>query len=162
WIAASLAFIAAGCSGGPSRVQPPSISASGAASKAMSLYDKDGDGFIAGAELEAVPGIKAAMSTIDANNDGKVSAEEIADRIKAWQATRYGIISLTFGFTLDGKPLEGADITFEPESFLGDNIKAGAGNTGPGGSTGISIPKDQRPRSDTPAGLQLGLYRVRV
>ena len=40
------------CNRGPAAVRGPSISASGASSKAMELYDKDGDGKIAGAELE--------------------------------------------------------------------------------------------------------------
>jgi hypothetical protein len=128
----------------------------------MKDFDKDGDGFIAGSELDATPGIKAAMATIDADKDGKVTADEIAQRIKAWQATRYGIMSLAFAFTLDGRPLTDGDVTFEPEPFLADAIKVGVGNTGPGGGTTISIPKDQRPAKDTPVGLQLGLYRVRV
>jgi hypothetical protein len=155
-------MVAAGCSGGPSRVQPPSISASGASAQAMEDYDTDGDGFIAGSELDAAVGIKAAMATIDADKDGKATADEIADRIKAWQATRYGIMPLGMTFTLNGRPLDGATITFEPEPFLGDDIKAAVGETTLGGSAMPSVPADQRPTNDTPAGLALGLYRVHV
>ncbi len=128
----------------------------------MELYDKDGDGFLAGAELDASPGIKAAMATIDADQDGKVTADEISERIKAWQATRYGVMSLGCVFTMDGQPLAGATVTFEPEPFLGNDIKAGIAETTSTGRILPSIPAEQRPTKDMPAGLQLGLYRVRV
>jgi hypothetical protein len=128
----------------------------------MKDYDKDGDGFIAGSELEASPGIKAAMATIDTNKDGKVTADEIAARIEAWQATKIGIISVACLFTMDGQPLSGATVTFEPEPFLGDNFKAAVGETSAGGAVSPSIPKDQRPTLQTPPGLQVALYRIRV
>jgi hypothetical protein len=63
---------------------------------------------------------------------------------------------------MDGRPLEGAEVTFEPAPFLGDNIKAAVDVTSPAGFAQPSIPADQRPTKDTPAGFQLGLYRVRV
>jgi hypothetical protein len=160
-LGASLLAALAGCSSGPGRVEAPSISASGAASEAMELYDKDGDGFIAAAELDAVPGIKAALETVDADKDGKVSEDEIIQRIEAWQATNIGVMAVKSMVTLDGRPLSGAMVTFEPEAFLGNNIKAATGETSSGMAT-VTIPKDQRPSKDTPPGLQLGLYRVRV
>jgi hypothetical protein len=152
-----------GCwSSGPSRVQPPDIDAGDAGDQAIELYDKDGDGSIAGAELDAVPGIKAAMETIDADQDGKATADEIAARIEAWQATDIGVMGVNCGVTLDGTALAGATVTFEPESFLGDNIQAGVAEIGAGGSAMVSVPKDKRPAQDTPPGVQLGLYRVRI
>jgi hypothetical protein len=156
------ALLLAGCSGGPGRVAMPSISASGAASEALELYDKDGDGFIADAELDAVPGIKAAMKTIDANSDGKVTEEEIAARIEKWQEFNAGVMAISCSFTLDGKPLAGAQVTFEPESFLGDELIAATGETSPSGTVAPIIPKDKRPTPDTPPGMQMGLYRIRV
>jgi len=161
-LGASLLTALAGCSSGPGRVTAPSISASGAASEAMSLYDKDGDGFIAAAELDAVPGIKAAMETVDADKDGKVSESEISDRIAAWQNTGIGVMAIKAGFTLNGSPLTNAMVTLEPESFLGDDIQAGVGEIDSSGTALISIPKDRRPAKDTPPGVQLGFYRVKV
>jgi hypothetical protein len=161
-IVLSTALLAGCWGGGPGRVKPPDIDAGDAGDQAIELYDKDGDGAIAGAELDAVPGVKAAMETIDADKDGKATAEEIAARVESWQATRVGVMSINCSVTLDGRVPAGAIITFEPESFLGDNIKAGVGEVGPGGSALVSIPKDQRPAKDTPPGLQLGLYRVRI
>lgn len=160
-LVAVAAALLVGCSSGPSAVRPPDIDAGDAASRAMELYDKDGDGAIAGSELDSVPGIKAAMSTIDQNKDGKATEDEIAQRIEAWQATNIGVMAVKANFTLDGRPLSGAEVIFEPESFLGEDIKAAVGETTSGLST-VTIPKDQRPMKDTPPGLQLGLYRVRV
>ena len=151
-----------GCSSGPSRVQPPAIDADDAGEQAMELYDKDGDGFLAGAELDESPGIKAAMETIDGDKDGKVTADEIAERVKAWQATGVGVLTTNSKFTLDGRPLAGAEITFAPEPFLGDNIKTAVGETDNSGSALGTVPKEQRPTPDTPPGFQPGLYRIRV
>jgi hypothetical protein len=151
-----------GCSSGPSRVQPPSIDADDAASEAMELYDKDGDGAIAGSELDAVPGLKAAMTTLDANKDGSVQEDEIVARIESWQASGVGVVSIDCFIRMDGRPLADAKIVFEPESFLGDQIQAAEGQTGAGGTAPVSIPKANRPTPDTPLGLQLGFYRVRI
>jgi hypothetical protein len=160
-LACATVLLLTGCNSGPSRIKPPSIDADDAAAEAMELYDKDGDGSIAGAELDAVPGIKAAMETIDADKDGKATEDEIVQRIEAWQATNIGVMASKATFTLDGRPLEGAQITFEPESFLGDDIKPAFGEA-LSGTAMVTIPKEQRPTTDTPPGLQPGLYRVRV
>lgn len=160
-IGAGLLAAMAGCSGGPSRVTGPSISASGAASEAMTAYDKDGDGFIAGAELDAAASLKAAMSTLDLDKDGKVSADEIQKRIEAWQSKSAGLTSVLCSVTLDGRPLDGAMVTFEPEAFLGGEVKTAVGQTA-GGTATPSIPKAERPVADWPPGIQFGFFKVRV
>jgi len=71
-------LVVAGCSGRPSRVYPDAV-ASDAPQKAMDLYDTDKDGFIDGAELDKVPGLKAALKQVDTNGDGKIDAEEAKD-----------------------------------------------------------------------------------
>ncbi|RIK83865.1 MAG: hypothetical protein DCC67_05575 [Planctomycetota bacterium] len=160
-----LAVLAAcgwGCSSGPSRIKPPSIDADGAAAEAMEMYDQDADGALAGAELDASPGLKSAQASFDANQDGKIQQDEIQRRIEAWQATGIGVMSVSFLFTMDGQPLPGAQVTFEPEPFLGDEIKTAVGETLMYGSVSPSIPKEERPSADMPAGFQVGLYRVRV
>jgi hypothetical protein len=142
-------------------VKPPDIDADDAAAEALELYDKDGDGAIDGAELDAVPGIQAAMETIDADKDGRATEEEIVARIERWREYNAGVMAVNCAFTLDGRPLDGAEVTFEPESFLGDEIKSGVGQTA-SGSVAPSIPKEERPSADMPPGLQMGLYRIRV
>jgi hypothetical protein len=158
----SLLAALAGCGGGPSRVTAPSISATGAASEAMTAYDKDGDGFIAGPELEAASGLNAAMKTLDTDSDGKVSEDEIVKRIEAWQASGLGLAGIECLVTLDGKPLTGATVTFEPETFLADVLKPGVGTTNGLGGTSVTIPKEQRVPADAPPGMMLGFYKVKI
>ncbi len=164
WLISLLAVMPlfASCSSGPSRIEPPSISASGSAQQAMKLYDTDGDGFLAETELEAVPGLKAAIATLDTDKDSKVSAEEIAERIRTWQSSQIGVARVLCSVTLNGQPLGDATVTFEPESFLGDQIQPGDGVTDAYGAAYPRIPKDKRPLPDMPPGLQLGFYRVKV
>jgi hypothetical protein len=161
-LGASLLAALAGCSGGPSRVTPPSISASGAASEAMEMYDKDEDGFIAGAELDAAGALKASMETLDLDKDGKVSESEIEQRIEAWQATKTGLTAITCRVTLDGKPLPDAVVTFEPEAFLGDGVKVASDTTTALGMTEPTIAKEDRPVKDWPPGIQYGFFRIKV
>lgn len=161
-LGASLLAALAGCSSGPGRVSQASISPSGAAAGALELYDKDGDGFIAGAELDAAGPLKAAMATLDLDKDGKVSEDEIVKRIEKWRSTTVGITSIDCRVTLDGKPLEGATVTFEPEPYLGDGLITAIGETAFGGICNPSIPKENRPSPDWPSGIQYGLFKVRV
>ena len=161
-LGASCLAAAIGCSSGPSRVEPPSIDAGGAASQAMETYDKDGDGAIAGAELDAATSLKASMATLDTNKDGKVQEDEIVARIEAWQATGIGATLTQSRVTLDGKPVAGAQVTFEPEPFLGDEMRTAIGETSANGIAIVSVPKEQRARPDWPAGIQLGFFKVRI
>jgi hypothetical protein len=129
----------------------------------MEQYDANGDGVVAGAELDGAPGLKAAVARLDTNGDQGVSAEEVAQRIGKWQAIGTGLISFGFTVTLNGSPLEGATVTFEPEAFLGDEIKPAVATTDMFGSGGPSIPKELRPDpKTTPPGIQMGLYRVKI
>ena len=156
-------IVAAGCSGGPSRVMPPSIDADDAADDAMNLYDKDGDGSIAGSELEAAPALNAAMATLDENKDGRVQSDEIATRIESWSADGGGgLTAFTGVVTLDGRPIDGATVTYDPEPFLGNEVKTAVGVTSALGMMSPTIPKDQRPEPDWPPGIQTGLFRVRI
>ncbi|MEO2045869.1 MAG: EF-hand domain-containing protein [Pirellulales bacterium] len=160
--ALSLLALAIGCSGMPGRVVPPGIDPEDAAEQAMEIYDTDGDGFVADSELDNAPGLKAAMKTLDTDGDEKVSEEEVAERIRAWQKTGVGITSINCKVLIKNLPLQGATVTFVPEVFLGDEIKAAVGISGPLGELSPKIPKENRPRPDSPPGLQLGLYQVRV
>lgn len=151
-----------GCGQGPSRIQAPGINASRAGSAAMDEYDTDGDGFVAGAELDAAPSLKAALATLDVNSDGKVSADEVTQRIETWQDSATGLTTISCVVQVDGRPLGGAEVVFEPEAFLGDEMPTAVGTTNRYGQASPSVPKDQRPTPETPPGLPLGLYKVRV
>ena len=152
----------ASCSFGPSRVTQPGINASSAGSQAVETYDKNSDGVISGGELEQAPALKAALKRLDTNSDKGVSADEITARIEKWQEMRTGLMGFGFTVTLDGRPLEGATVTFEPEPFLGDEIKLAMATTDMFGTGGPSIPKELRANPSTPPGIQIGLYRVKI
>ncbi len=156
------AGLLAGCSSGPTALVAPSIDGGDAGDAALEMFDKDGDGFIAGAELDAAPGIKNAIETIDLDKDGRVTADEISQRVDAWAATGTGLTTLSAFVTLNGRPLPGATVTFDPEPFLADDLKPAMGQTNPDGVVSVTIPKENRVPPDAPPGLYLGLYRVRV
>ncbi len=151
-----------GCGGGPSALPVPSYDPVGGASKAMELYDKDGDGIVDEEELKAAPGLRAAMATLDTNQDGKVSGEEVGDRLQAWENAQIGLMMFSCDVLLNGKPLHDATITLDPDSFLEGTIQQAVGTTSLAGSARPKIPKENRPTPDSPPGLQAGIYKVRI
>ena len=93
-IAVTLASLAlSACSQGPRRVNQPYIDADGAGELAMEQYDTNGDGIVAGEELENAPGLKAALATMDTNGDKGISADEVTARINVWKQMRTGVFS---------------------------------------------------------------------
>jgi len=126
------------------------------------MYDKNGDGVISGDEFNHAPALKEALPRLDTNGDNGVSADEIAARVIAWKAMQIGMTSFRCHVALDGEPLVGATVTFEPEPFLGEDIKTAIGVTNPFGDAAPAIPKEQRPDPKLPGGIHLGLYKVRI
>ena len=162
--AALLLLAVAGCGGGPSRVDAAALDPDAAAEAAMEQLDTDGDGVIGGGELAAAAGLGmvAEQGVLDVDKDGRVSPEEIAARVEAWQAQEAGLIAVRCHVRLNGQPVPGATVTFEPMPFLGNELKVAEGVTNPFGRASVSIPKASRPTSETPPGVQLGLYHVRI
>lgn len=156
-----IGLLAVGCSSKPARIMPPSIDAAQAGKDAISEYDKNGNSQIDGAEFDSVPALKAALDKIDRNSDKQVSAQEITDRINAWKESKIGIMSLSCTVNLDGKPLEGATITFVPEKFLGPNVKPAQGKSGPGGSAMLKV-DDPDLAAKRLSGAQCGFYKVEI
>lgn len=150
-----------GC-GGPDALPLPSYDPPGSAAKAMELYDTDGDGFVAGEELEKAPGLKAALKNLDSDGDGKVSEEEVAERLRAWEEMKIGMMPFRCEVSLDGKLVDEATVTFEPDAFLQGRIEAASGITGMTGTADPKVPKENRPTPDSPPGMQAGIYTVRI
>jgi len=148
-----------GCSRRPARLHPPGIDASAAGALAMKQYDTDGDGKVSGEELEKAPSLKQALGNLDLNGDGAVSASEVTARIKNWQETKLGRMTLSCTVNKGGEPLEGATVTFEPEKFLGDEIQPASGVTDPFGMVSVSVPTTGR---EDPPGIAPGLYLIRI
>jgi len=137
-------IVAVGCQRTPARLYPPAIDASAAGAKAIEMYDTDKDGKISGAELDKCPALKAAMAQIDTTGEGSITAAKITARIKAWQESKLGRMSLSCTVLHNGKPLANAEVKFVPEKFLGDNIKTALGKTDQNGVAMISVPTSDR------------------
>jgi hypothetical protein len=150
------------CSSGPKRVTQPTVDASSAGNAAIELYDADQNGTISGAELDKVPAFKSALAQLDSNHDGGVSADEVTAAILHWQEIPIGVMSMGFKLTFDGALVEGATVTFEPEEFMGSEVKAGIGTTDMFGMGGPTVPIEQRQDPTTPPGIQMGFYKVKV
>lgn len=161
-VAALCALTFCSCSFGPRAVRQPGIDASAAGSKALEIYDKNGDGIISGDELEHAPALKAALARLDTNGDKGVSADEIAERVNAWKAMKTGMTSVRCHVTLDGQPLAGAQVLLEPEPFLGDEIKRASSSTNQFGDVVPVIAKEDRADPTMPGGVHFGLYKVRI
>ena len=125
-----------------------------AGKKAVEQYDANKDGVIDEKELDESPALKAAIAQIDPSNKKAIKAEMIAARIKAWQDSKLGRMSIACAALHNGKPLVGADVKFVPEKFLGENMKAASGRTDQNGVAMISIPTVGR---QDPPGVAPGL-----
>ena len=146
-----------GCSQHPPRVLQPSLSPSSAASNAMAEFDSNGDGVLSGQELQAATGLNAAIKRFDKNGDGQLDEAEIEARLNEWVGSRIAIFAPAYIITLDGRPVAGANVQFEPEGFLGDAFQTVSAVTDEGGEV-VPAKLEGYPV----AGIPLGLYRMRI
>ena len=124
----------------PLRIVAPKIDAEAAGKEAMKLFDTNKDGKISGKELDKCPGLKAAIDNIDPSGKEEITAEKITARIKRWLDSKLGRMSLGCRVMHNGEPLEGAEVRFVPEKFLGKHLKIAKGKTDENGMAMISIP----------------------
>ena len=144
----ALSLSAAGCgSGGTSG--PPAYDPDALARAAIAQFDKNGNGTLEGAELDACPSLKSALAALDKNKDKAISADELADRFRSYKATGVSATSFSCSVRLNGQPLEGATVAFTPEDFMKGTITGGSGTTDRGGNVESSP-------------LPFGFYRIVV
>ena len=161
WIVGVLSVaLLAGCGAGtPARISPPRIDAAGAAAAALQQYDKNHDGKLSGAELDACPALKSALPDMGDGKQDSITAEMIAERIKTWQRTNVGRKATSCKVTRNGQPLAGAQVTLVPETFLGPSLPTGHGTTDANGRASLSIATRG---ADDPPGMPCGFYRVEI
>ncbi len=153
-----LLAVNSGCLGGkPKRIKPPPIDASAAGSKAVEMFDADKDGKISGDELNKCPGLKAAAVMVDLSGQNAITADAIAARVKKWQESKLGRMSLSCMVTRNGQPFAGAEVKFVPEKFLGEEIQPAAGKTDQNGMAMLTIAGTG---PGNPPGVAPGMYRV--
>jgi hypothetical protein len=153
-----LLVVFAGCSGRPGRVRPPKVDADAAATKAIEQLDKDANGQLSEAELQAAPGLLSAKERYDADHSGALSQEEIAAGIRRWSEGKFGAAAVAYTVQLDGRPLPGAQVKAIPEAFLGDAIKPA---TGVEGYLAVA-PEDRPPNAPKLPLILPGLYRIEI
>jgi EF hand len=147
--------VSAGCSSKIESIPPPSYDAAAIVQAALAQMDKNKNGQIDGSELDACPALKRALAAIDKNGDKAISAAELQQRVELY--ARQGLISLSCTVTLDGRPLDGATVTFEPEPFMGPALKPATAVTDKDGVVG-TFQVDGKSATSIPAGL----YRIKV
>ena len=75
-------IVLAGCSQQPSRLVAPAVS-SRAGADAIEKFDTDKSGSLESKELAASPALKAALARLDKDSDGKITAADIDARVEA-------------------------------------------------------------------------------
>jgi hypothetical protein len=123
---------------------------------AMEDYDENGDGLIDFAEADKCPAIKVAFKRIDSDGNESISYTELRTRIEYFITADSTIISGEVEIKKGSEALKGAVVTFTPERFMGNLIKASKGVTDADGIAYMSGQESSFP------GIYLGYYRVQV
>ena len=136
----------------------PTIDPAKAAAAAMKQYDADSDGSISAAEAK-----KSSLDPKkgwDADGNGSIEKSEIADRLTTYDAMKPGLqMNITCKVLHKRKPLEGAEVVYEPEAFLGGSVPTANGTTDADGNATM-IAKDIA--DPTLQGMHTGSYLVRI
>jgi hypothetical protein len=148
-----LAGLGNGC-GGAGRVAAPTYDPDSMARAAMLEFDRNSDGKLDAAELEACPALKSALPRITEGKRAYLTEEDIANELREFQESKLGLRSVRCRVLRDGLGVAGVVVTCTPESFMNDVIKPGTGTSDAKGNVHLKIVGE-----DT-EGLALGYYRV--
>lgn len=145
-----------GCSASGDQITVPTYSPEEAAKQVMAEYDTNHDGVLDAKELERCPSLKHSLDAIDKNGDKRLSADEIAGRIQMYADSQVGLKATSCHVRLDGKPLQGATVTYVPEKFMGSSVRPASGVSDQNGGVSLVVEGEKIP------GVQPGFYRVQV
>jgi hypothetical protein len=163
WMAPAWLAILIGCSAYPERFEAPEIDSESAAERAILEYDNNGDGALSKDELAKCPGILSMLKVYDGNNNGSVEQEEIVSRLSDLLKHGAGGTGLNASVFYDGRPLGGATVVLEPESYLGEEVQPAQGLTDGGGSTDLGIPPEFVPEHlRRIKSVHYGTFKVRI
>jgi hypothetical protein len=119
--------------------------------KIMASYDSNKDGALDAPELEKCPSLKTLLKSMNKGPGGKITQDELLQKIKDMQSSAIKMPAVPCVVTLDGAPLSDATVTFTLEAFHGASAEA----------TGKSDP-DGRAEVKSGEGVLSGFYRVSV
>jgi hypothetical protein len=145
-----------GCGGSGDDLIPATYTPDASAGQALAEYDTNHDGFLDAKELERCPALKSHLDLIDENGDKRLSAAEIAARIEVYQDSQIALKNVGCQVLLDGRPLQGATVTYVPEKFMGPSLKSASGVSDHLGAVQLHMEGEKLP------GVQPGLFRVLV
>jgi hypothetical protein len=126
-----------------------------AATRALEQYDRNKDHTLSAQELKASAALNASAALMDKNRDGSLSEDEIRDRFRTHESLA-GKFLFQVSVLLKGKPLEGAEVTFTPEPFMGEGLQSYTGTTGANGLCSL------KGREFKTLGIPNGFYQIRV
>ena len=154
----------AGCSRGPTAVNAPEWDPAAAAERALADYDANRDHKLSREELKKCPGLLSAVALFDRDGDGAISADELKAKLQEIHELQSAIVEVQCSVTKGGRPLEGATVTFVPESFMGDAFKPLAGVSKADGTVFPSVADEELPAElrGRVHGAHCGIFRVTV
>jgi hypothetical protein len=150
-----------GCSGTATPAPRAQLDPNQAAQAALQLYDTNHDGILDAKELEKSPPLMDLLKNLKEKSAGhpdSLTSDDIAGRIQVLKVAAITILPGATTVFLDGKPLEGATVTYEPEPFLGASYRRHEGQTNAFGGTAL----DSEPERKDLQGIYVGLYRIRI
>lgn len=145
-----------GCDFGEPPLAMPALDPSAAGKQALADYDANQDGAIAGEEFNKAPGLNAALAKLDKDQDKRLTGDEIAARLTAYQTIGISLATAGCQVTYNGKPLAQAVVTLKPEPFMGPSIKEARATTDEHGGGTFQI------EGEPLKGAHCGIYRVEV
>jgi hypothetical protein len=154
-LAAAL-LLGGGCAPQPEPIQLPAIDPEVIARRALEHYDRNRDARLDPDELRASPGLAAAFHDLDADKDGRLSADEIVGRLRRALAAKPSLDSNAVQVLVDNRPLSGATVRFVPDPIMGPAHWVGEGRTDESGTVTPRMP------GFPAAGVFIGYYRVEV
>lgn len=148
-------FSLIGCSSTTDPSVPTPYDPQQAAQAAMKTYDTDGDGKIADEELDKCHALKSVIARIDTNHDGVITADEIAQRLEAYQS-QSTFVGVMVQLSKGGLPVAGAVVTLTPEPFMGEGFPVFQGTSDEDGAVMVEGQDSNMP------GVPTGLYQVTI
>ena len=160
-------FWLAGCHRKPTRAELPELDPAAVAQGAMTAYDTNGDGAVAGEELKMAASITdnpgLPVKVMDKNSDGRIDKQEVESRVQKWIDDKAGFLMFHCLVTMDGKPLSGATVKYVPESFMGGTIEPAQGVTDANGTAIIAIAPDDLPSHIKGVSvIRPGFYKIEI
>ena len=147
FVATLLTLVTVGCSRNSAPDNPLAMAVG---EKVVRKHDKNGDGLLTSSELSGLYGnLTSIREGWDLNGDEKLSRDEIASRIDAWQkrGPTGHIVNVTV--ILDRSPLAGATVRMVPDFDPGDGSQAKVAETDVTGVAHFEVVLEDLPQAYT-------------